>query len=238
MKKSSLISLILLIGIFSSLCLSPVVALNPEGYWGMSAGDELYYKVTSNNTGSQVVTYAKVNVTSIYNGSIVVGIPFYYNFINATTYVYSGTAWVESYPDTQWAGWNSTTFQWYGAYQASLGFPNPAPLTFSWSIVNISIYYWLNIAWAGSIQSGLEGNTVYYTNSSEEFYITYDPVTGVCANNTHLIEGNLWTKQEYLGEIDPFAEEPTPRIPGFNPILIVSILGIAALLIGLKIKKK
>ena len=117
MKKSSFISLILLIGIFGSICVGSVAALTPEGIWGMSAGDQLYYKVSSNSTGTVVITYARVDVTSNYNSSI-----FLYgdvNIVNATTYVYSGTGWIESFPDVQWVAYNTTTTAWYGAYQVT-----------------------------------------------------------------------------------------------------------------------
>jgi hypothetical protein len=233
MKKSSLISLLLLSGIIGLLCISPVAALTPEGLWGMGTGDQLYYKVTANNTGEEIITYARVDVTSVYNGTI--ALYGYVNIVNATTYVYTGTAWVESYPDVEWAAYNTSTFLWYGAAQVTLGFPNPAPIPFSWLIVNSSIATMAFYTGWGLVASSQDGDTVTYANATDSLIVTYNSTTGVCTNNTHLINGYLWTKQEYVGEENPF---PESKIPGYNPILIVSILSISALLIGLKIKNK
>jgi hypothetical protein len=237
-----IISLGLLIGIVGAFCIGSATALTPQGFWGASAGDELYYKVTSTNTGSEVITYAKVNVTNIEDSYLeVLEIKYYYNFIYAITYVYTGTAWVQSYPEVEWAGYNASfgIFGYYGGYQLSLGFPNPAPIPFSMLAINYSVFTNAFFSgWGFVYTTSIDGDTLTLENSTDSVAMTFNSTTGICTNNTHYKDGELYTQQLYLGETDPFYVPPQDKIPGFNPILIISMLGIAALVIGLKIKKK
>jgi hypothetical protein len=92
--------------------------------------------------------------------------------------------------------------------------------------------------WGFVYSTSIDGDKLTLENSTDSVAMTFNSTTGICTNNTHYKDGELYTQQLYLGETDPFYEPPPENnIPGFNPILIVSMLGVAGLLIGTKIKK-
>lgn len=147
MKNTPLVILIgLLIGIVGSFCIGTTSALTPEGVWGISAGDELFYKMTLKDGPFEVMQYEKISITKIQTNTITFLTTEYdCNFVYAITYVYNGTEWIESNAETEWVGYNNNTHQYYGGLQLCLGFPRPSFLPFDledvWDTMNYNASY-------------------------------------------------------------------------------------------------
>jgi hypothetical protein len=235
MKKSKMAGTFFLLGLMVSLGMGTATALTASGLWGMSEGDVLYYRVTTATT----VIDSKVVVNDIYDGNYLID----YNFVNATTYVWNGVEWYESFAETQWAGINNTYGAWYGALAVLLGFPNPAPN--GWSIESVNFTLNANLAYSswGEVSSEIVDNTLTLTNATESIILTYDETNGVCLNNTRMKGDTFYNSQVYLGEVDPHAE-PTgdddgdDSIPGYNPVIFSAVLGLSYIFLAKKIKKE
>ena len=238
MKKSSQISLGLLIIIVGSLCLSYGAAqtpnVTPYGYWGTSPGDELCYRVSSDETGSWIDSNVTFFIEDNYNGSADSND---YNFLSVSIYDYTHDSWIEEIPIPM-TGYNETTYLWYGGGNVSLGLPIPAPIPFNATLVNHSIYIGAIASGWGTISSSITNGTQHifsYSNGTDSLIVTYDTATGICLNNTAV-------GSSFNTVIDcqcPWIKS-NPFIPGYEIIVIFSVItaNVAAIIWIIQRKKK
>ena len=231
MKKSSKISLAVLIIIIGSLCINPIVAQTPNstpyGYWGISVEERICYAVETDASGSLVNYSIGIYITNNTDGTVG---SEYYNFLTAKIYNHTGDFWIE-YPEIKLTGYNDTTYQWYGGDQVLLGMPTPAPLPFNETLVEETIYDSLVASgWSSPSSNVTGGNTFMYYDGPKSLIVVYNTTTGICVSNTLIgsIRTVLGCECPWIWPLDP----PPPPIPGYP---LVTLLGVFVVGVGVLI---